>query len=860
MAPTFDTVLEAFGAQVASTPDAVAVSSPGGSVTYAELDRWSDQLAAQLAPRLGPGRRVVIHLPRSIELVVAVWGALKARAAFVPIDRHYPGERVAALVTDSAADVIVTNDDLGTALPPLASPVVGAGELSEPATPAPAAHPKSTDLAYVMYTSGSTGRPKGVMVTHGNLLNYVWWARDQYTGGEPRSFPLHTSISFDLTITSLFVPLVCGGSVVIYPDDDPRDLTVLDVFEDDRVDVVKLTPSHLGLLEPRHLRTRRIQTLILGGEDLSTELARRAVDASEGGLTIFNEYGPTEATVGCMIHRFDPERDTGHSVPIGRPIANAEIRILDRSGASTPPGVAGEIVVVGAGVAVGYLGRPDMTDDVFAQDPSDAALRTYRTGDLGRWRLDGIVEYGGRADEQIKLRGYRIEPGEIEAALVELPAISAAAVAVRSTRPGDQRLVAYYVLAPSAAPNVTDLRDALGRTVPHFMVPQHFVRVESLPLSPNGKLDRPALPDTIGEVIRTTGFRPASGPSEQLVAGVVAELLGVAEVGMGDNFFDLGGHSVLAMQLIARLHGETGVRLSPRIVLLNTLGHVAAALPEAAGDASAPPRGAPDSTASTVTQVARTAFFFGSAAEPLFGIHYSPAGGEARPSAVLICPPIGWEYMRTHWAARNVAQLLVRRGFHVLRFDYFGTGDSAGASGDGSVKRWIEDVETAAAELLTLSGTTDLTVVGIRHGATFAALAADRDLDMGHLVMWDPVVDGADYLRSLLRMQEEALRNRPGAPLAEEVCGDELLGSPYPPALRVELESLNLVAAWPGGLPATLIASRRRPEYEALAAHVDIDHEVVEDAGAWEDVSAALSSLLPVNIPRRIDELIGERR
>jgi len=853
-----DTVLAAFRSQVARTPEAAAVVCGPATITYRELDERSDALAAVIAAQPHDGTlRVAVYLPRSIELMVAVWGALKAGAAYVPIDRHHPRERVALLIADSGAQVVVTNTELAVGLPSTTIEVVTLP--LEQASPAePDAVPDSvipSDAAYVMYTSGSTGRPKGVVVTHGNLMNYVAWAGTQYGGDGAVSLPLYTSVGFDLTVTSMYLPLLCGGSVVVYPDAAAADLSVIDVFAEDRVDVVKLTPSHLAVLEPHDLATTRIRTLIVGGEELTTTLASRTVEASGGRITIFNEYGPTEATVGCMIHRFDPSENTAVSVPIGRPAANTQVHVLDACLTPVPPGAVGELYVAGAGVTCGYLDQPALTDAVYVANPFAPGTRMYRTGDHARRLPSGVVEYLGRSDDQVKVRGFRIELGEIETVLATHASIVAAAVAVREPHVGDQRMVGYYEATATTTPTVSELRNFLRSRLPEHMVPQHLVRLDALPLTGNGKLDRAALPDTLGGVTRGDAPIGPRTAAERLVAALSGELLGVEEVSMGDNFFDLGGHSVLAMQLIARIHTATGERLSPRVVLLNTLGQVAAALGSApaASDVSAPAPGEGSH------RVGTSAFFFGPSATPLFGIHTGPARWEAGAPAVLLCPPIGWEYMRTHWALRNVARLLVRQGRHVLRFDYFGTGDSSGESGDATVSRWVEDVVAAATELTEISGAGPLTAVGIRHGATLAALACRSGLALDRLVLWDPVVSGAAYLATLETMHREMLVTRRGGPPRGDVLGDELLGFPYPPPLRRELAAIDLAASpWPE-VAATLLATQDRPEYRALAAAGGeaMRLEVVPDVGAWDHVASSYSTLLPVAVPGRIVSLLG---
>lgn len=422
----YASVLDGFSAVAAANPDAIAVRCGEATMSYAELDEQADRLARRLTA--DGGHRYAVCLRRSPELVVALLGILRAGASYVPIDIKYPADRMRLIIDDSGAAAVVADDslpaDVAAGTEVISLPIDDGPETAPPATREP------TDLAYVMYTSGSTGKPKGVMVTHGGLANYIAFAHAEYGRNQAVSFPLYSSVGFDLTVTSIFTPLVSGGTVVVYPEQEGADLSVIDVFSDDVVDVVKLTPAHLALLEASLLHTSRIRTLIVGGEDLKRAVAQRAWDASGGALEIINEYGPTEATVGCMLHRYDPDTDTASSVPIGLPARNARIHILDSGLGEAPVGVVGEICIGGIGVAAGYLGRPDLTAASFVADPFHPGEVLYRTGDLARWVAPGRMEFLGRADDQVKVRGHRIELGEVEAALSSHPAIDAVLVDV----------------------------------------------------------------------------------------------------------------------------------------------------------------------------------------------------------------------------------------------------------------------------------------------------------------------------------------------------------------------------------------------------------------------------------------------
>ncbi len=570
--PACACVHELFEAQAERTPEAVAVVSREGRVTYAELDARANRLAHHLAGLgVGAEARVGLCLERSPEMVVAVLGVLKAGAAYVPLDPDYPEDRLRYMLADSGPAALVTQPSLAGRFGGLEVPVVtlDSGVPSRaglPDTRPVRGTPGPGQLAYVIYTSGSTGRPKGVMVHHAGLTNYVWYARSRYAGNGPATFPLYSSLSFDLTVTSVYVPLVAGGSIEIAPGES-GDRSVARVFEEDRVDVVKLTPSHLFLLAQRDLRGLRIGKLVVGGEDLKAALAREVYEASGGRMEIYNEYGPTEATVGCVVRRFDPRRDMDPSVPIGEPIANMRIHVLDRSGEPAPVGVAGELYVGGVGVARGYLNRAALTAENFVPDPfgGTSGARMYRTGDLGKRRADGTLEFLGRSDAQVKVRGYRIELGEIEARLAEHPRVREAAVVAREDAPGDRRLVAYCV--GDGAVEVETLRSHLLERLPEYMVPAAYVTLDRLPLTPNGKLDHRALPAPEGDAYVRGGYEPPEGETEEVLAGIWSELLSVERVGRHDNFFELGGHSLLVVGLIERmrrrgLYGEVQALLA----------------------------------------------------------------------------------------------------------------------------------------------------------------------------------------------------------------------------------------------------------------------------------------------------------
>ncbi len=521
------TVPARFEDQVRRTPDAPAVDFGGVRLTYAELNTRANRVAHRLRELdAGPGTVVGVCVPNSADLLTGLLGVLKSGAAYVPLDPANPAPRQALILADAGVPFVLVAGEstLDTKTLALDDPV----EWSTAATedPEPAAGPG--DVAYVIYTSGSTGRPKGVEVEHRAVDTYLAWAREAYPGLAGRAL-LHTSPSFDLTVTTLLGTLTAGGAVV-----DGGGPTF-----------VKATPTHLAVLAEELFPTGE---LVLGGEALTAEAVQPWRERHPGTLVV-NEYGPTEATVGCVVHRIEP----GDALPsgpvlIGRPVPGTRVYVLDARRQPVPPGVPGELYVAGPQLARGYLGLPDLTAGKFTEGPSG---RMYATGDLVRWRRDGTLDYLGRADEQVKLRGYRIEPGEVEAALRELPEVRDAAVAVR----GDT-LVGYVVGSTEGA------AETLRKTLPDYLVPTRFVTLDALPVAASGKLDRAALPDP--EPGEATAYVAPRTAAEELVAEVLGELLDIGDLGVHDDFFARGGNSLLAIRAMSRLRKQIEVDIPVR--------------------------------------------------------------------------------------------------------------------------------------------------------------------------------------------------------------------------------------------------------------------------------------------------------
>ncbi|QLQ36516.2 non-ribosomal peptide synthetase [Micromonospora robiginosa] len=582
-------ILPLIAEQVTRRPEATAVVCEGLRLSYRDLDARANRLAHVLRQHgAGPERVVAVALPPSADLVPVLLGVWKAGAAYLPIDIHQPAERAGFVLADSNAVVLVGTEDTLDELSVGGLPVLAIDDaltvtaLSLAPDTAPAAAPAGDALAYVMYTSGSTGRPKGVAVTHAGLANYLTWARRDYADGAAGGAPLHSSLAFDLTVTSLFLPLITGSAVTVSPTGGAEGLADL-VRTSGGFGLVKVVPAHLpllGALVPPEQHATVARRFVVGGEQLPGAEVRDWLARAPGSVVV-NEYGPTETVVGCCTYEVRAGDDPGAVVPIGRPTANTRLYVLDERCRPVPVGVNGELYIAGAQLARGYAGRPGLTAERFVADPSGDGARMYRTGDRARWTHGGQLVFTGRADDQVKVRGYRIEPGEVEAAALAHPAVTQAVVVVR-----DERLVAYVVADEETGGGQVQ-RFIAGR-LPEYMVPSTVVVLERLPLTANGKVDRRALPaperETAGGV-----HRAPVNPREALLCEAFADTLGVGTVGVDDDFFQLGGHSLLAVRLLARIRALLGVDLEIRELFQHpTPAGLADLLPEDAGRPTRP--------------------------------------------------------------------------------------------------------------------------------------------------------------------------------------------------------------------------------------------------------------------------------
>jgi len=569
-----------FEEQVEKNPDAVAAVCGDRQLSYADLNQKGNQLAHHLQ-KLGVGPDAVVGLcmERSLEMMVGIMGILKAGGAFLPLDPTYPPSRLEFMLEDAQVPVLLTKQAVAEKLQlrdharierdRIVCLDTGWDAIAALDTDSPDSPVCPDSLAYIIYTSGSTGKPKGTMIVHRGLVNYLSWCTEKYRMADGCGAPVLTSIGFDATITSVFAPLMTGQQVWLVPEDrdDRQEIEAIGdaILSDNSWSLVKITPAHLELLNallPEEKLADQANAIILGGEALFGSSLSVWRDRAPG-TRLINEYGPTETVVGCCVYEVDEETPREGAVAIGRPIANTQLYVLDRALQPVPIGVPGELYIGGDGVAKGYMNRPELTAERFIPNPFGPG-RLYKTGDLARHLSDGDLEYLGRLDDQVKIRGFRVEPGEIESLLTQHPEVRERAVVAREFSVNDVRLIAYFVPAGKGSVDLNGLRDFLRPQLPDHMIPSALVSMDFLPLTPNGKVDRQGLPmpETLLPQAQTSFVSPQTD-AEKLIAREWQEALQVDKVGVDDNFFDLGGHSLLVISLRDRLAGQFRRKITP---------------------------------------------------------------------------------------------------------------------------------------------------------------------------------------------------------------------------------------------------------------------------------------------------------
>ncbi|MBD2410736.1 amino acid adenylation domain-containing protein [Nostoc calcicola FACHB-3891] len=578
-----------FEMQVERSPQAIAVVFENTQLTYEQLNQRANQLAHYLRSLgVGPEVLVGICLERSLEMIVGLLGILKAGGAYVPLDPSYPKERLAFILEDTQTPVLLTQEKFVNNLPPHQAQVICLdlllAENTQNSQENPVNQTTLDNLIYVIYTSGSTGQPKGVMIPHRGICNQLSWRQTTFRLTPADKVLLTISFSFDPSVWQIFWPLCFGGQLIMARPGGHQDAAYLvKVITEQQITVLALVPSILRvLLEEKGIENCQfLRHVTCGGEALAGELIERFFAQLNLDNVLHNCYGPTEASIDTTF--WTCQRGTNYTIaPIGHPVTNAQICILDENLQPVPVGESGELYIGGIGLARGYLNRPELTKEKFIFDPfsSEKGARLYKTGDLARYNSDGNIEFLGRIDYQVKIRGFRIELGEIEAVLSQHPALTQTLVIAREDVPGDKRLVAYVVASPEEIPTQIELRRFLQSQMPEYMVPGYFVFLDTLPLNPNGKIDRRALPapDT-SDIGLSTNFVPPQNPTEEVLASIWAKVLRLEQIGIHNNFFELGGHSLLATQVMSRVRQAFGIEISLQVLFENpTIANLAQAI------------------------------------------------------------------------------------------------------------------------------------------------------------------------------------------------------------------------------------------------------------------------------------------
>lgn len=545
------TVVEPFEKNAEISPDRIAVISKDKEMTYGELDRRANALARRIIKEgVNKGDVVGIIMDTTTEVVVSMIASLKAGAIYLPIDDSYPRQRIEYMLEMGNASLILgisENQYTDYKYVDVTDEMIyRSGEETKPGvslTP--------DDCAYMIFTSGSTGKPKGTVIRHKGLANYITWAAKVYAGDKECCVPLYSSISFDLTVTSVYMPLITGGKVIVYDGSDKGAL-IRTILKDNRVNIMKLTPAHLLILDEIDCSDSMIEKFIVGGDSLNVDIVERISVKFGHKVEIYNEYGPTEATVGCMIHRFDKKIDSTGSVSIGVPADNTRIFLLDEYGKCTPYGICGEMYLAGFGLAREYYNNPEATAAAFIEVNSLDEGKIYRTGDYAFMKATGEMEFLGRRDNQIKLKGYRIGLGEIENSLTASENVGSAVVRCVETESGQKQLCAFLtVIGDKTAKN---FREYLKATLPDYMIPAHFYRVDAIPVNQNGKVDVDALLFQMVDLDVNEEYVAPSMPLEKMLVSIYEEILGKENISIRDDFFALGGDSIKAIRVAAKLY------------------------------------------------------------------------------------------------------------------------------------------------------------------------------------------------------------------------------------------------------------------------------------------------------------------
>lgn len=814
--PDFPDFLTAFAWQCEHSGTATALVHGERSLSYRELDDLSDQIASSLlAKGIKSGAAVAFLCERSFETIASMIAAFKLDAAFVPIDPVYPDDRIRFILDDVNVSGIVADNALGPRLAALnlsdttvvqwinddstsATEHVGALVSAVPAVTQQARRSR----AYIMYTSGSTGKPKGVVINQNALACYCKADIHAYQLTASDRTLQFSTLSFDIAVEEIFPPLWLGGTVVLRPPgrSDAQielsdlitryDITALHLatgYWHEWVDLMTATASRV----PASLRL-----MVVTGEKVSPEHYFRWRTLETKPALWANAYGPTEATVSATVF-VPPPRWKGKSLPIGKPLMGYQAYILDDTLKAVDASDTGELYIGGDAVSSGYLNREELNATVFLPDPfsPNAHARMYKTGDLARWREDGNIDYAGRIDHQIKLGSYRVEPGEVENTINTLSGVAESLVMVASAS-GKSQLIAYVAIGKETITEA-DVADHLKSNLPVHMLPGLYVLMEALPKTINGKVDRTALPDLSKAVVARRGARvDAQNDTEQQLCAIWCDVLGLPDVSTEDSFISLGGDSLMAVKTIARIQSDMGYSFSTRdFFFLDTIALLAGHIQGKQAPKLIP---APQPA------------FINLHGRQIYTVLQRPAAHNDNGRGILLVPPVGNEQRRTQRPFRSLMQNLSRQGYTLMRFDWYGTGNSTGTTvGVNSLQPWIDDVQDVAQSLAGHVGSID--VVALRLGALMATCADTTALPIRQTYLWDPVLSGGDWLQSMQQLHHGVINDsyrflRPRKPSTGDV--KEYVGLALNEALHENLRNtflFNLLADRQSAKPVQLI-------------------------------------------------------
>lgn len=905
--------------QALQTPDKIALfdevereNGAGQQMSYLELDQLSSQIAHRLIQHGVKSQDLVgLCMERSVHMVAALIGIWKSGAGYVPLDPNYPSDRLEYMIQNSGMGLIVTESAIAAELPDSQAKQIifdqQIATLKTLNTQAPElVEFSSTQVAYTIYTSGSTGKPKGVMISHRNAVNFLQSMATRPGLCRDDKLLAVTTISFDIAVLELYLPLIMGAQVLIASRETAIDgEKLIGHIEQDGITYLQATPMTWRLMLACGWQGNPNLKMLCGGEPFPRDL----VESLWGKVdSQWNMYGPTETTVWSTCFQI---RDPQEPLYIGQPIANTQVYILDQNLKPVAPGETGALYIGGDGLAIGYLGAEQLTQEKFIASPIKSlpsSPHIYYTGDLGRYHHNGQLECLGRDDSQIKLRGFRIELGEIQTVIARHPAIAQCVIKLIEMD-GDKSLCAYVILHPTPGNTLSfsDMRQFARQKLPEYMIPSHLQLMDDFPKTLNGKIDSKALPLPSSTSQRETETKQklaaidhppmAASPEEQLLIQIFQQVLMIDAVTSQDNFFELGGHSLLSLKVIQQLKQQCSHQITPRMMLTDSIRQLGGQISEITDtkfkesfqsklQATASNPQLEESETGTNNPEAEQAkgLFFNTLVKPncdtqespqansqkLFGFYY-PAVQQATPQTVsqpsshqlgvMLLYPIQQEYMRCHWGIKHLAKRLAKQGFPVFKFDYYGSGDSFGESQDFNLQQCLADIQAAEQTFRQQCDIQQIAIIGMRLGATLAAQYA-RQHEIQQLYLWEPVINGQRHWQELKQLQKELLsRIRENSSIFSANPNrhamhpgkqqEELLGYRVSQQLIDELQELDLMEILqPSEQRTLLVTSQDTREMRDLKEHLinsnpQFSYQLADDPINWVDLEQYLNSIIP---------------